>query len=339
MRQTATFDYYYGMQAESYSFYRIPKVLFTSDFFKGLSCEAKVLYGLMLDRMSLSVKNRWFDDEDRVYIIFTVEDVIELLGCARQKAIKLLAELDTERGIGLIEKKRQGLGKPSIIYVKNFMFKIESDEETVPEERISEQKDAVNTADSQKYENHTSRGMKTILPEIPESNFMKYDNQTLGSMEIKLPEVPKSNSNNTDNNNTKESKNNRNHTYQSIRLSPDRVDEMRAYRMVIRENIEYDALCHSYDQESIDEIVELMTEVMMSKKPEIIINGESVPIEIVKNRFMKVNYNHIQYIFESMRDTTKKIYNIRQYLLTVIYNAPVTINHYYQAEVNHDMHG
>ena len=72
--QEIQFDYFRGMEAEQYSFYRVPKVLFTAECFKSLSCEAKVLYGLMLDRMSLSIKNRWFDEEDRVYIIFTVEE-------------------------------------------------------------------------------------------------------------------------------------------------------------------------------------------------------------------------------------------------------------------------
>ena len=121
--QVLQFDYFRGMEAEQYSFYRVPKVLFTAECFKVLSCEAKVLYGLMLDRMGLSIKNRWFDEEDRVYIIFTVEETMELLGCSRQKAVKSLSELDTEKGIGLIEKKRLGLGKPNVIYVKNFMIK------------------------------------------------------------------------------------------------------------------------------------------------------------------------------------------------------------------------
>ena len=120
--QKLQFEYFRGMEAEQYHFYRVPKVLFTAECFKSLSCEAKVLYGLMLDRMSLSVKNHWFDEEDRVYIIFTVEEIMELLGCARQKAIRNIAELDTEKGIGLIEKKRLGLGKPNVIYVKNFML-------------------------------------------------------------------------------------------------------------------------------------------------------------------------------------------------------------------------
>lgn len=97
--------------------------MLTEEYFSLLSCEAKVLYGLMLDRMSLSLKNKWFDEQDRAYIIFTIEDVMELLNCKSQKAVKIMKELDAEDGIGLIEKIRQGFGKPNIIYVKNFMIK------------------------------------------------------------------------------------------------------------------------------------------------------------------------------------------------------------------------
>ena len=125
--QEIQFDYYRGMEAEQYTFYRIPKVLFTAECFKSLSCEAKVLYGLLLDRMSLSIKNRWFDEEDRVYIIFTVEEIAELMNCGTQKAVRLLKELDSDRGIGLIEKKRLGLGKPNVIYVKNFIIRQRGD--------------------------------------------------------------------------------------------------------------------------------------------------------------------------------------------------------------------
>lgn len=108
------FDYFYGSQAEQFSFYRIPKVLFTDPQFKPLSTDAKVLYGILLDRMSLSVKNHWLDEQSRVYIIFTTEEIMEALSCANQKACRLMLEL--EKDAGLIERKRQGLGKPSLIY-------------------------------------------------------------------------------------------------------------------------------------------------------------------------------------------------------------------------------
>lgn len=119
-----SFDYYYGSQAEQFSFYRIPKILFTEPRFKNTSAEAKILYGLLLDRMSLSAKNGWLDEMGRVYIIYTLEEIMEALGCADQKALKLLSEL--EKKCGLIERKRQGLGKPNLIFVKNFVASSES---------------------------------------------------------------------------------------------------------------------------------------------------------------------------------------------------------------------
>ena len=120
MGDTINFDYYYGIEAEQFSFYRVPRLLIKDERFKGLSSDAKLLYGLMLDRMSLSMKNGWLDDENRAYIIYTVDAIMEDLGCAKATCVKIMKELDTENGIGLIEKKRRGLGKPDIIYVKNF---------------------------------------------------------------------------------------------------------------------------------------------------------------------------------------------------------------------------
>ena len=122
MEQKAEFHYFYGEEADMHSFYRIPKLLFTNDYFKALSNDAKILYGLMLDRMSLSMKNQWFDEENKAYIYFSVEDIMELLNCGKNKAVKTMQELDRETGIGLIEKKRQGLGKANMIYVKNFVL-------------------------------------------------------------------------------------------------------------------------------------------------------------------------------------------------------------------------
>ena len=112
-------DFFYGEQANIFSFYRFSKALFTDSRFRGISVEAKVLYGILLDRMSLSVKNGWKDEEGRVYIIFTVEAIMEHLGCSNKKAVGLLRELDEKAG--LIERRRQGQGRPSLIYVKTFM--------------------------------------------------------------------------------------------------------------------------------------------------------------------------------------------------------------------------
>lgn len=113
------YDYFYGQQSELFSFYRIPKILFSQDKFWNVSTDAKLLYGILLDRMNLSARNGWLDEAGRVYIIFTIEEIKESLGCAEKKAVKLLDEL--EKKAELIERKRQGLGKPNLIYVKNFI--------------------------------------------------------------------------------------------------------------------------------------------------------------------------------------------------------------------------
>ena len=112
-----TLDYFYGAQADQFAFYRIPKALFQDCRFRQLSTDARTLYGILLDRMSLSAKNGWLDEQGRVYIIYTVREVQESLCCAEHKAVKLFRELED---IDLIERKRRGLGKPSLIYVKDF---------------------------------------------------------------------------------------------------------------------------------------------------------------------------------------------------------------------------
>ena len=121
-----TLDYFYGQAGELFSFFRIPKALFQEQRFQDLSTDAKTLYGILLDRMSLSVKNEWFDKRGRVFIIFTIEDVKRTLRCADNKATRLLRELEE---FGLIERKRRGQGKPCLVYVKN--FSAESSKESV----------------------------------------------------------------------------------------------------------------------------------------------------------------------------------------------------------------
>ena len=305
--QELQFDYYRGMEAEQYTFYRIPKVLFTAECFKSLSCEAKVLYGLLLDRMSLSIKNRWFDGEDRVYIIFTVEEIAELMNCGTQKAVRLLKELDADKGIGLIEKKRLGLGKPNVIYVKNFIIRQTEDKER-------EEKQGGMPINAQNSENHNSRVVKTTIQEFP-----------------------KSLSNNTEFNNTDFNETDPINPYLS-----DVTDKMSRYRDTIRENISYGYFLSARDcqKAELDELVELMADVMMMPDHAAIrIAGTERPAAIVKDRFLKLEYSHIAYVLGCLRDNTSKVGNIRSYLLTTLYNAALTIDNYYRAEVNHDLYG
>ena len=113
------FDYFYGAQSDQFSFYRVPKVMFTDPAFQNVSAEAKILYGLFLDRMGLSARNKWVDEQGRVYIIYTIDQIMKAIGCSDKKVNRMLRELEVVAG--LIERKRQGLGKPNLIYVKNFL--------------------------------------------------------------------------------------------------------------------------------------------------------------------------------------------------------------------------
>ena len=142
------FDYFYGQSGEMFSYFRVPKILFRDIKFKDLSTDAKTLYGILLDRMGLSVKNGWLDEQGRVYIIFPVQEVMDALGCADNKATKLFRELEK---FGLIERKRRGLGKPNLIYVKNFAD---------PRFRNRGKNDSGN-ADSEVQDAAKSRGNKT----------------------------------------------------------------------------------------------------------------------------------------------------------------------------------
>lgn len=331
----ATFHYFQGMECDMYSFYRIPKLLFTSEYFKNLSCEAKVLYGLMLDRMSLSIKNRWFDEEDRAYIFFSVEEIMEMLNCGRNKAVNCLKELDQEKGIGLIEKRRIGLGKTNVIYVKNFSLTEYPDEPAIFDseetpENVAERKENTET----EIEEYAKKE-----PEKP-VNTQKFEKQTSRSLENKLQEVSKTNCNNTEYNNTEFSEN---ESYQYLSeqekgKGKDRIQERNEYRQLIHDNIEYEILCQSYGTGRVEELVELMLDAICSTKPYQQINGEAVPTQVVKSRLLKVGYEHIQYVFFSLDRSTSKVKNIRQYMLTVLYNAPATINQFYDAEVRHDMY-
>ena len=236
------YPYFKGLEADRYSFYRVPKALVKADLFQKMSGDAKLLYAVLLDRMSLSIKNGWQDKHGNAYIICTIEEVMDSIHCARQKAVKLLDELEQE--FRLIERRRQGLGKPNLLYVKD------------------------------------------LYAGLSQSNYWKYENHTSGSLKNKLPGVLKSNGSNK-------------------------------------------AVLH--------EILELLVETVTSRKRFLRICGEEKPKEVVKSRLMKLDSSHIQYILECLKENSTQIRNIKQYLLATLYNAPVTVDSYYSAQVRHDM--
>ena len=350
-----TFDYFHGYESEQFAFYRIPKVLFTDDYFRNLSSDAKVLYGLMLDRMALSMKNRWIDEENRVYIIFSLEQVMMYMNCGRDKGMKTLAELDTKKGIGLIERVKQGFGKPDVIYVKSFLMKEKP--EPVPEPEAFETEgeglssDEVGNADLSRSEKPTCRGRKNRPDEVDKTDLSRSEKPTYRGRECRSTEVGKTDPNYTYYNNTDLSDNDMNNinlinpSGEVTEKQADRMDGMdviNAYTAIVKENIDYDVLiqgCRLGDKEYIDEIVELMAETISFKRENMSIGNVEYPYQFVKNKLLKVESSHIQYVLECLHDNTTKIRNVRAYLLASIFNAPSTINHYYRAEVNHDMYG
>jgi len=288
------FDYFYGAQAEQFSFYRVPKVLFTKEQFKQLSAEAKILYGIMLDKLNLSVKNKWGDEKGRVYIIYTIEQIMADMNCADQKATKLLDEL--EKKCGLIERKRQGLGKPNLIFVKNFITGVEGSL----------------MAQIQNRENHDS-----------------------GAVNITTADYPKSRGINTNHNNTE---NNDINPIQSG-YDEDGISERNEYERYFRESLSIDVLLRENlgEEETILGILDLLVDVCCFKRSVIRIAGDDKPLAVVKSRFMKLNAEHIRYVLKCLSENTTRVRNIRQYLLTALYNAPATIRPFYQAWVNNDM--
>ena len=444
---TVSFDYYYGNESEQFIFYRIPKLLFTDDRFSELSIEAKVLYGIMLDRMGLSIKNKWFDEQKRVYIVFTVDKIMDLLHCREQKANKLLKDLEE---IGLIEKRRNGLGKPNFIYIKNFLgFYKKNDDgmkktvetpensenETEIAEEIEEETDYFSEQNDenlpksqmQNCENHNSRNVKITNQELPKS-------QTINTLLINDTDFS-----NTDFNDTKKinhtvsiNNNQYNPSYPSHLSKTDEMDEIdtiiysdtekkeeekctidkeleeqlyksnndelpydypkclinlqrevaqkklkeqqqkvekmndttntnteekpkpkqqffidkglqeQMCKATILRNINYRFLAENertkYNIQLINNMVDIMVSVIISNKTTIRISGEEIPQQMVKERLLKLNSEHITYVLECLNRTKNKIHNIRAYYISALYNAPETIDAYYQAEVNYDMY-
>lgn len=285
------FDYFYGEQSDQYAFYRIPKILIVEDSFLELSTNAKLLYGLLLDRVSLSASSGWFDDEGRVYIIYTIKSIQRDLHCGDKKAVRLLKELEDW---GLIEKVVQGQGKPTLIYVKNFYG-------------------AMSKQRFQNGHNNDSGMVKTTI---------------LGSS--------KGQRNNTNITNTEF-----NNTYPILsEMDVDNdEDERISYRKYFQENLEMQVLRerYPYDLETLDALMEMILDVVCSKRKTIRIAGDDKPVNVVKAQFMKLDMGHVEYVLDCLKNSSSKVRNIKQYMLAALYNAPLTIHNYYQSWVNHDM--
>ena len=354
MDGTIKFDYYYGIEAEQFSFYRVPRLLIKDARFRELSSDAKLLYGLMLDRLALSIKNGWLDEENRVYIHYTMDSIMEDLGCAKEKCAKVIAELDSKKGIGLIEKKRQGLGKPDIIYVKNFAT-LDTGKKPDGEPENPDNADSsaeVRKPNFKRFGNQTSRSSEIELQEVRKPNLQEFGNQTSRGSETELAEVREPNANYNNTNYTDLSYTNP--INQSDKgegeAEPgkpdnggiDMMDDVKAYMKIIKENIAYEHHMKYGDWQDrglYEELYEVICEVVCVNRKTVKVNGEDYPYELVKSKFLKLNSSHMEYVISSKRETTTKITNIRAYMVTALFNAPNTMNHYYQQMVQHDMYG
>lgn len=280
------YDYFYEEQSEQFVFYKVPKVLCTEEEFRKLSSDAKLLYGLLLDRVSLSQRNGWVDENGRIYVVFTLDNIMISLNCSDKTATKMLVELEKH---GLIERKRQGQGKPVLIYVKNFIH---------------------------------SENLRVLTRKNSDSGLV--EGTTLGSEKVRC--------NNTEFNNTDISETN-------LILSGDSdMDERDACKQYFIEQLEFQALKQQYPYQcrELDEILDLIVDTVCSKSKTIRIAGDQKSLAVVKSQFMKLDYGHIQYVLDCMEKNGAEVRNIKQYLLAMLYNAPLTINNYYTAMFNND---
>lgn len=389
MEEGLKFDYYYGVQSEQFSFYRIPRLLIKDQHFKGLSSDAKLLYGLMLDRMALSMKNHWLDNENRAYIIYSISNVMDDINCSKPTCVKIMKELDS---FGLIERKRKGLGKPDIIYVKNFAVLEDS------QEQDEESSDFADTFEENKpvmsNENITSEGKQDELPEVKDFNF---NNEAYGlemveteeifkekeqispnvgvnsgiSKKSELPEVKDFNfwnektltsggkeslplevknlaPNYNNNNYNNQSYNYINQSYQSNLSSQadqacndeiDTIGNTDAYIQQIKKNLDYDFYMTNdvayMDKDLLKELFVIICDVVCTKSETIKISGYVYSCDYVRSKFLRLTSNYVMYVMDCIKNTTTKIANIKAYLLVALFNAPSTIDHYYQQEVRH----
>ena len=276
-----TFDYYYGAQAEQFNFIRIPKSMMVDPMFADLSVNAKLLYGVLLDRMNLSMKNRWFDSENRVYIIYQISEIMEDFNFSKKTAVRYLNELED---FGLVEKKRRGLGLPSLLYVKNFIVLQDHSEpddtdfnDKTEYDNLSENMEnfvgkeqetsrgvetytsrSVDMETSKGVEQETLRGVGTYTSESVDVETSKGVQQvtsrgvksTLQEVTEKDPLINKTNNSNTNMNNTDLSNTKTNNTILSNPAVKEAIDKMGReeesdfdkYKKLVKENIDYDVL-------------------------------------------------------------------------------------------------
>ena len=335
------FDYFYGNEAEQFTFYRIPKILITSPHFKKISDSAKLLYGLMLDRMSLSIRNGWLDDDNRAYIFFTTNDVMEQMCCGTEKATKMLTELDSEKGIGLIERVKQGQGKPAIIYLKKF-YELE---DTARSTKLSE----IESQDFQESKVKTFENRKTRLSKIESQDFRKSKNKTFENRKSGLSEIEKqdfrkskcnyNNINNTDINYIYPiNQDNYNIQNSDTQTEEEWIDRYTKTVDEIKKQIDYDYLINHAERDIVDEVVNIMAEVMTVYRPKYKIEGDFIEYNAVVNKFRQITAQKLEICLLAYSRKIQRIKNPKAYWISTLYNIPLTSGIVLQNMINSDIY-
>lgn len=335
------FDYFYGNEAEQFTFYRIPKILITSPHFKKISDSAKLLYGLMLDRMSLSIRNGWLDDDNRAYIFFTTNDVMEQMCCGTEKATKMLTELDSEKGIRLIERVKQGQGKPAIIYLKKF-YELE---DTARSTKLSE----IESQDFQESKVKTFENRKTRLSEIESQDFRESKNKTFenrksGLSEIESLEFRKSKCNYNNINNTDINyiypinQDNYNIQNSDTQTEEEWIDRYTKTVDEIKTQIDYDYLINHAERDIVDEVVNIMAEVMTVYRPKYKIEGDFIEYNAVVNKFRQITAQKLEICLLAYSRKIQRIKNPKAYWISTLYNIPLTSGIVLQNMINSDIY-
>ena len=281
-------DYYYRQEAEMFTFFRMPKLLFSDDRYKSLPTDAKLLYGLMIDRMELSLKNGWQDAEGKTYIYMRQEEAMEILNVkGTEKIVKLYKALET---VGLLERKRQGLGRPDRLYVGRLT--------PIPAK-----------IESQTIENQESRLSKIESPELQKT---------------KVPYLSK-----TEKNSLYKNQSIYQHASAPITpLIPTDSPTHEEAVALVESNIDTAYLLRTYpdQQENILGMVDIIVDELTSNRPTVRIGGADRPRRIVRERLKRVTTTEVEAIAIKLEehDPANEITNWRGYLLTCLYTSPST---------------
>lgn len=337
------FAFFTGNEVEKYLFYKVPQMLFSDEKFIKLSCEAKLLYGILLDRCGLSKKNKWVDNDGKIFIFFKQDEACEMLGIGKGKAVKVFNELEQ---IGLICRKKQGQGKPTKIYVCNFTQFIDDNQILACDTDIETLTSAKSKSETSDYQENSQTEVKTSENRKSETSDYRENSQTeVLTSKNRKSALPKIESlyiysmNQTKMNQTNQS------IYQNSDIEQksekDRwIDgEQAEYEAYLKDSIDYKSLIsQGYNPDTLDLIIDILLEPYNPSTEAVKVNGRSVSPQNAIRQYEKIDSTHIEYVLDCLADVAKRkqIKNIRAYLTTSLYNAPHTIDLHYDSEVAYD---